>query len=168
MRMWCGLLCGSLAAALLAAVAAHFAGMGFKEYVPYLRYLSAAYILYLAWKTYRSGVSSEGGCRTDLLQRLHRAADQRQVHSLQPQLLFGIRPSVFTKIHRTAPGHGTSSACRPESQPGMAAGWRCDQAVRLQIRQNSLNSDGHRSSCMRSHDDLHLATSAEKKRENKC
>ena len=60
MRMWCGLLCGFLAAALLAAVAAHFAGMGFKEYVPYLRYLAAAYILYLAWKTYRSGVSSEG------------------------------------------------------------------------------------------------------------
>ena len=60
MRMWCGLLCGFLAAALLAAVAAHFAGMAFKEYVPNLRYLAAAYILYLAWKTYRSGVSSEG------------------------------------------------------------------------------------------------------------
>ena len=60
MRMWCGLLCGFLAAALMAAVAAHFAGMVFKEYVPYLRYLAAAYILYLAWKTYRSGVSSEG------------------------------------------------------------------------------------------------------------
>lgn len=44
----------------------------------------------------------------------------------------------------------------------MAAGRRCDQAVRFQIRQNSLNSDGHRSSCMRSHDALHLATSAEK------
>lgn len=60
MRMLCGLLCGFLAAALLAAVAAHFAGMAFKQYVPYLRYLAAAYILYLAWKTYRSGVSSEG------------------------------------------------------------------------------------------------------------
>ena len=60
MRMWCGLLCGFLTAALLAAFAAHFAGMAFKEYVPYLRYLAAAYILYLAWKTYRSGVSSEG------------------------------------------------------------------------------------------------------------
>ena len=60
MRMWCGLLCGFLTAALLAAFAAPFAGMAFKEYVPYLRYLAAAYILYLAWKTYRSGVSSEG------------------------------------------------------------------------------------------------------------
>ncbi len=59
MRMWGGLLCGFLAAALMAAVAAHFAGMTFKEYVPYLRYLAAAYILYLAWKTYRSGVSYE-------------------------------------------------------------------------------------------------------------
>ena len=60
MRMWCGLLCGFLTAALLAAAAAHFAGLAFREYVPYLRYLAAAYILYLAWKTYRSGVSSEG------------------------------------------------------------------------------------------------------------
>ena len=51
MRMWCGLLCGFLTAALLAAAAAHLAGMAFTEYVPYLRYLAAAYIIYLAWKT---------------------------------------------------------------------------------------------------------------------
>ncbi|MGN1233624.1 MAG: LysE family transporter [Candidatus Cryptobacteroides sp.] len=60
MRMWLGLLCGFLTAALLAAAAAHLAGMAFREYVPYLRYLAAAYIIYLAWKTYRAGVSSEG------------------------------------------------------------------------------------------------------------
>ena len=60
MRMWCGLLCGFLIAALLAAAAAHLAGMAFTEYVPYLRYLAAAYIIYLAWKTYRAGISSEG------------------------------------------------------------------------------------------------------------
>ena len=60
MRMWCGLLCGFLIAALLAAAAAHLAGVAFKEYVPYLRYLAAAYIIYLAWKTYRSGISPEG------------------------------------------------------------------------------------------------------------
>ena len=60
MRMWCGLLCGFLTAALLAAAAAHLAGMAFREYVPYLRYLAAAYIIYLAWKTYRAGISSEG------------------------------------------------------------------------------------------------------------
>ena len=60
MRMWCGLLCGFLTAALLAAAAAHLAGMAFTEYVPYLRYLAAAYIIYLAWKTYRDGISSEG------------------------------------------------------------------------------------------------------------
>lgn len=59
MRMWCGLLCGFLTAALLAAVAAHLAGMAFRDYVPCLRYLAATYIIYLAWKTYRSGVSSE-------------------------------------------------------------------------------------------------------------
>ena len=60
MRMWFGLLCGFLTAALLAAAAAHLAGMAFTEYVPYLRYLAAAYIIYLAWKTYRAGISSEG------------------------------------------------------------------------------------------------------------
>ncbi len=60
MRMWCGLLCGFLTAALLAAAAAHLAGMAFREYVPYLRYLAAAYIIYLASKTYRAGISSEG------------------------------------------------------------------------------------------------------------
>ncbi|MGM9742613.1 MAG: LysE family transporter [Candidatus Cryptobacteroides sp.] len=60
MRMWCGLLCGFLTASLLAAAAAHLAGMAFKEYVPYLRYLAAAYIIYLAWKTYRAEISSEG------------------------------------------------------------------------------------------------------------
>ena len=60
MRMWCGLLCGFLTAALLAAAAAHIAGMAFREYVPYLRYLAAAYIIYIAWKTYRAGISSEG------------------------------------------------------------------------------------------------------------
>lgn len=60
MRMWCGLLCGFLTAALLAAAAAHLAGMAFTEYVPYLRDLAAAYIIYLAWKTYRAGISSEG------------------------------------------------------------------------------------------------------------
>ena len=63
MRMWCGLLCGFLTAALLAAAAAHLAGMAFTEYVPYLRYLAAAYIIYLAWKTYRAGISSEGDTR---------------------------------------------------------------------------------------------------------
>ena len=60
MRMWCGLLCGFLTAALPAAAAAHPAGLAFTEYVPYLRYLAAAYIIYLAWKTYRAGISSEG------------------------------------------------------------------------------------------------------------
>lgn len=60
MRMWCGLLCGFLTAALLAAAASHLAGMAFREYVPYLRYLASAYIIYLAWKTYRAGISSVG------------------------------------------------------------------------------------------------------------
>ena len=33
---------------------------GVQGIVPYLRYLAAAYIIYLSWKTYRAGISSEG------------------------------------------------------------------------------------------------------------
>ncbi len=57
MRVWVGLLCGFCCAALLAALAAHLAGMAFGAYVPYIRYVAVAYILYLAWKTCRGGIS---------------------------------------------------------------------------------------------------------------
>lgn len=60
MVAWAGLLCGFITASLIAAVAAHFAGMAMKEYVPYIKYIGAAYILYLAWKTSRASISREG------------------------------------------------------------------------------------------------------------
>lgn len=56
-RMWLGLLCGFLIAALIAAAAAHLIGVAFGKYVPYVRYIAAAYIVYLAYKTYKGGVS---------------------------------------------------------------------------------------------------------------
>lgn len=56
MKMWLGLLCGFSCAALLSAVVLHFAEMALGAYIPYLRYAAVAYILYLAWKTYRSGI----------------------------------------------------------------------------------------------------------------
>ena len=59
MRMWCGLLCGFLTAALLATAAALLAGVAFKEYVPYLRYLAAANNNYRACKTSRAGITPE-------------------------------------------------------------------------------------------------------------
>lgn len=58
MKMWCGLFCGFLTAALAAALTAHLAGMAFKAYIPYLKYAAAVYLLYLAWKTLRSGISA--------------------------------------------------------------------------------------------------------------
>lgn len=56
MRMWLGLFCGFSCASLLAAAGLHFAEMALGAYIPYLRYVAVAYIFYLAWKTYRSGI----------------------------------------------------------------------------------------------------------------
>lgn len=59
MRMWLGLLCGFLTAAILAALAAHLMGIAFGKYVPYVRYLAAAYIIYLAYRIFK-GATKEG------------------------------------------------------------------------------------------------------------
>lgn len=59
MNMWLGLLCGFSTAALISAAAAHFAGVAFREFIPFIRYMAVAYILYLAWKTYRTGISDD-------------------------------------------------------------------------------------------------------------
>ena len=56
MRMWLGLLCGFLTAALIAAVTAHLMGMAFGRYVPYLRYIAAVYLFYLAYRTFKGGM----------------------------------------------------------------------------------------------------------------
>ncbi len=58
MKMWYGLLAGFITAALLAAVLAHFAGIALGFYVAYVKYIGAAYILYLAWKTYKASSGS--------------------------------------------------------------------------------------------------------------
>ncbi len=54
MVMWLGLLTGFSIAVTLMAVLTHFIGIAFGEYVVYLRYAGAAYILYLAYWIYNS------------------------------------------------------------------------------------------------------------------
>lgn len=58
---WTGLLCGFCVAVLIAAAMAHFAGMAMGSYVSWLRYIGAAYILYLAWKTFRASIIDREG-----------------------------------------------------------------------------------------------------------
>lgn len=52
--MWAGLLAGFSIAVCLMAVLAHWIGLAFAEYIPYLKYPGAAYILYLAYKVGKS------------------------------------------------------------------------------------------------------------------
>jgi len=65
MVMWLGLLTGFLIAITLMAVLTHFIGMAFGEYVGFLKYLGAAYIVYLAyriWRSNRQGNEKQGDC----------------------------------------------------------------------------------------------------------
>jgi len=58
--MWLGLLTGFSVAVTIMAVLTHFIGIAFGEYVVCLRYVGAAYILYLAYRILRSrGVAKE-------------------------------------------------------------------------------------------------------------
>lgn len=59
MRCWFGLFCGFSTAALLAAVAACFAELALGVYIVYIKYLGASYMVYLAWKCYRSNMWEE-------------------------------------------------------------------------------------------------------------
>ncbi len=55
MVMWLGLLTGFSIAVTIMAVLTHAVGVAFGAYVGYLKYIGAAYILYLAYRIYSSG-----------------------------------------------------------------------------------------------------------------
>lgn len=59
MKAWLGMLCGFVLDVLIVAVAAHYAGLAMGKYVFVVKYFGAAYILYLAWKTYRASLSEK-------------------------------------------------------------------------------------------------------------
>ncbi|MDY6318054.1 MAG: LysE family transporter [Prevotella sp.] len=62
--MWTGLLCGFSVAASMAAVITHLVGPAMSQYVGYVKYLGAAYILWLAWNMLRSTRKEDGKKRS--------------------------------------------------------------------------------------------------------
>ena len=54
MKAWLGLVCGFSLMAVIVVVLTHFAGLILGRYIVYVKYAGAAYMLYLAWKLYRS------------------------------------------------------------------------------------------------------------------
>ena len=54
LRMWCGLVVGFCIVATICVLAIHFFGMAFGGYIRYLKYLGAAYILWLAIRMYKA------------------------------------------------------------------------------------------------------------------
>ncbi len=61
--MWLGLLVGFSIAVVVLAVLTHYIGEAMGQYVKYVKYLGAAYILYLAWKTYSSSGKTQNKSR---------------------------------------------------------------------------------------------------------
>lgn len=60
MPMWLGMLCGFSVMALIASTLAHFAGIALGDYIVYLKYVGAAYLVYLAWVIFRAEVKDGG------------------------------------------------------------------------------------------------------------
>lgn len=54
MKAWIGMLCGFSLTAIIIVILTHFAGLLFGKYIVYIKYAGAAYMLYLAWKLFRS------------------------------------------------------------------------------------------------------------------
>ena len=59
MRMWTGLFTGATIAVLVMAVLTHFIGEALGSYVIYLKYLGAAYIVYLAYKMWKNSAGGD-------------------------------------------------------------------------------------------------------------
>ncbi len=60
LRMWLGLLSGFCIAVSIMAVLTYLLGLAVGQYVVYLKYLGASYLVYLAYKIYsRKGVANE-------------------------------------------------------------------------------------------------------------
>ena len=59
LRMWAGLATGASVAVCVVAVLTHFLGEALGDYVVYLKYFGAAYLVYLAFKVWKSSASSD-------------------------------------------------------------------------------------------------------------
>ncbi len=61
--MWIGLFTGFTIAICVMALLTHIVGLAFGDYVAYLKYLGAAYLVYLAYKIYTSDHSESGASK---------------------------------------------------------------------------------------------------------
>lgn len=64
LRMWYGELCGFLISVTLVSIATHFIGTTMGEYVGWLKYVGAAYILWLAYNIYKTKGLAENEAKT--------------------------------------------------------------------------------------------------------
>ena len=64
LRMWYGELCGFLIAVTLASIATYMVGTVMGEYIEGLKYVGAAYILWLAYNIYKSKGLAENEAQT--------------------------------------------------------------------------------------------------------
>lgn len=64
LRMWYGELCGFLVAVTLVSIATHLIGTVMGEYVEWLKYAGATYILWLAYNIYKSKGVAENEAKT--------------------------------------------------------------------------------------------------------
>jgi len=58
LKVWAGLLTGFCIAAAITATLTHFLGIALGEYVVWLKYLGGAYIMYLAFRALKMGIST--------------------------------------------------------------------------------------------------------------
>ena len=69
-RVWAGMATGFFIAALILAVVTHYVGGIVGHYVEWLRYVGAAYIVWLAWSIYRHGDETQHDTNTEFLHGL--------------------------------------------------------------------------------------------------
>lgn len=64
LRMWYGELCGFLISITLVSIATYFIGTAMGEYVEWLKYVGASYILWLAYNIYKSKGLADNEAKT--------------------------------------------------------------------------------------------------------
>lgn len=62
-RMWTGLLAGFSLSVSIMAILTHIVGLALGEYVAYLKYMGAAYMLWLAWRIWNRSQQAENDSR---------------------------------------------------------------------------------------------------------
>ena len=121
MRCWFGLFCGFSTAALLAAVAAYFAELALGVYIVYIKYLGASYMVYLAWKCYRSNISGGEGVKCSFWSGfIVQISNAKMI--LFNLTVYSSFASLFFQVYRSSACCGPFAYCRAGCQYGVASG----------------------------------------------